>query len=96
MNEESATKRGRGRPKLERSFIAYVANKADAFEMGDESVRYFSEIEGAANFFGVNEETIARVSKDKHVIRGRKRLDWLLFSDEEKVSYVQEKLGRTI
>ena len=93
---EDVIKKKVGRPKIDLSFVAYVANRADAFEMGEDGVRYFSEIEAAANFFGLSPKTIARVSRDKHVIRGRRSLDWLIFSDEEKVSYVQEKLGRTI
>lgn len=94
MNEEANVKRGR--PRIERSYVAYVANKADAFELGDDAFRSFDDAEGAADFFGLSVKTIGSVSRDRHVIRGRRKLDWLIFSDDEKVSYIQEKLGRTI
>ena len=97
VNEEAEVKKSRGRPRLEdKEYVAFVANRADAFEMGGDAQKWFSTMAEACNFFGCSRKTIMRVSRDRHVIRGRQKLDWLLFTEDDTVPYIQKQLGRNI
>ena len=79
----------------ETSYIAYRVKPSqndDHFEIG----KLFDNVEEAADFFGVRERSLKVIAKDRHAIRGKQPVTWMVFHEDIPIIDVESELERRL
>ncbi|MBL4880660.1 MAG: hypothetical protein JKX82_04975 [Oleispira sp.] len=79
----------------ETSYIAYKSKESDKdnfFNVG----KYFDNAKEAAEFFGIGKRSIKTIARDRHAVRGRQPVTWMIFHENMSVIDVESELERRL
>lgn len=67
-----------------------------AYELDGDGFREFFSSKEASDFFGIKENSLKVIARDRHTVKGTLESTWAVFSGDISVKEVESVLGRSI